>query len=51
MLTHEQYTERLNAVRERIARACRRSGRDPETVALVAVSKYHSARAVAALAQ
>jgi hypothetical protein len=51
MLTHEQYTERLNTVRERIAGACRRSGRDPEAVALVAVSKFHSARAVAALAR
>jgi pyridoxal phosphate enzyme (YggS family) len=29
----------LEAVRERIARACRRAGRDPQTVRLVAVSK------------
>lgn len=31
--------EHLNAVRKSIAEACRRSGRDPESVTLVAVSK------------
>src|SRR5580658_9772019 len=31
--------ERLDLVRERIARACTRSGRDPATVRLLAVTK------------
>lgn len=43
--------ERLTRVNERILRACSRSGRDPSTVSLVAVSKTHEASAVAALAQ
>ena len=43
-------TERLHAVRDRIARAARLAGRDPGDVRLVAVSKFHPARAVAALA-
>jgi pyridoxal phosphate enzyme (YggS family) len=42
--------ERLHAVRDRMARAARAAGRDPEDVRLVAVSKMHPARAVAALA-
>ena len=42
--------ERLHAVRERIAHAARSAGRDPRDVRLVAVSKLHPARAVAALA-
>ena len=33
--------ERHRAVRERIAAACHRAGRDPEAVTLVAVSKTH----------
>jgi len=43
--------ERLARVNERIAQACARSGRDPSTVSLVAVSKTHPGEAVAALAQ
>jgi pyridoxal phosphate enzyme (YggS family) len=40
--------ERLSGVRARIAAACERAGRDPETVALVAVSKTQDASAVRA---
>ena len=42
--------ERLYAVRERIAHAARSAGRDPRGVRLIAVSKFHPAQAVAALA-
>jgi pyridoxal phosphate enzyme (YggS family) len=42
--------ERLHAVRDRIAHAARMAGRDPRDPRLVAVSKLHPARAVAALA-
>ena len=42
--------DRLHAVRDRIAYAARAAGRDPQDVRLVAVSKFHPARAVAALA-
>jgi pyridoxal phosphate enzyme (YggS family) len=42
--------ERLHAVHDRIARAARMVGRDPRDVRLVAVSKLHPARAIAALA-
>ena len=39
---------RLDRLRERIAAACERAGRDPAAVTLVAVSKGHSAEAVRA---
>ncbi len=39
---------RLEAVRERLRRAAEQAGRRPEDVALAAVSKYHSAGAIAA---
>lgn len=39
---------RLARLRERIAAACERAGRDPAAVTLVAVSKGHSAEAVRA---
>jgi PLP dependent protein len=39
--------DNLQAVRERILRACRAAGRDPLTVALLAVSKTHAAPLVA----
>jgi len=42
--------ERLHGVRERIAHAVRSAGRDPQDVRLVAVSKFHPAWSVAALA-
>lgn len=42
--------ERLEEVRERLAAAARRSGREPQEVRLVAVSKFHPASAVAAAA-
>ena len=38
--------ERLHAVRERIARAAEQCGRDPASVRLVAVSKFHSVEAI-----
>lgn len=38
--------ERLAAVRERIASACARAGREPEDVQLVAVSKRHPPEAI-----
>ncbi len=46
----ESAAARLGAVRERIARACDASGRDPATVQLLAVSKTFGAAAVRALA-
>ena len=39
--------ERLGEVRHRIERACKRYGRDPQTVRLVAVSKTYDADAIA----
>lgn len=41
---------RLHRVRERILRACARSGREPSSVTLAAVSKLHPPEAVRALA-
>ncbi|MCZ2828286.1 YggS family pyridoxal phosphate-dependent enzyme [Modestobacter sp. VKM Ac-2986] len=46
----ERLTANLRAVRERIDAAARAAGRDPATVALLAVSKTHPAEAVAVLA-
>jgi len=40
--------ERVRAVRERIAAACERAGRDPSEVTLIAVTKTQPAEAVAA---
>ena len=42
--------ENLARVRERLAAACARAGRDPAEITLVAVSKFHPPAAVAALA-
>ncbi len=42
--------ERLDGVRDRLAEAARRSGRRPEAVRLIAVSKFHPASSVAAAA-
>jgi len=39
--------DNLQRVRERIAGACARAGRDPASVTLVAVSKFHPAESVA----
>ncbi|MFZ5426264.1 MAG: YggS family pyridoxal phosphate-dependent enzyme [Thermodesulfobacteriota bacterium] len=50
MLTREQAASNLQRVRERIANACLKAGRDPASVTLVAVSKTHPAQAVAAMA-
>ncbi len=44
----DSLAERLNAVQERIQAACARSGRRPEDVTLLAVSKNHPAETVAA---
>lgn len=44
-----QLHENLAAVRERIAAACRRAGRQPDTVRLVGVTKYVSPELTAAL--
>ena len=43
-----EIAERLASVRERIARACQVHGRDPRSVRLVAVSKFHSVAAMRA---
>ncbi len=43
-----QITERLDAVQERIVRACQRVGRRPEDVTLIAVSKTFPVEVVAA---
>lgn len=40
---------RLDKVKGRMAKACARAGRDPESVRLVAVSKFHPASDIAAL--
>ena len=45
---HVGFARRLSLVRERIAAAARRAGRDPGEVLLVAVSKRHPPEAVAA---
>ena len=46
--SHTAIVAALAAVRNRIETAARRSGRDPASVTLVAVSKFHPAEAVAA---
>lgn len=45
-MTQTVMAERLAEVRARMAEAARRSGRSPEAVRLVAVSKFHPAEAV-----
>lgn len=47
----EELARNLAVVRSRVARACARAGRDPESVRLVAVSKFHPASDIAALVQ
>jgi pyridoxal phosphate enzyme, YggS family len=47
----QRLTNNLAKVRTRMAEACRRSGRKPDDVRLVAVSKFHSAEDIAVLAQ
>ena len=41
-----ELAERLNQVRQRIASACERAGRDPSSVSLLAVTKTHPPEAV-----
>jgi hypothetical protein len=43
---YEVFQSRADALREQIASACRRAGRDPATVELLAVTKTHSVEAV-----
>jgi pyridoxal phosphate enzyme (YggS family) len=45
-MTIPDFAARLAAVRERIAGACARAGRDPESVRLIAVSKTHGPETV-----
>jgi pyridoxal phosphate enzyme (YggS family) len=47
--TRKVLAERLDLVRERVASACRRAGRDPKDVTLVAVTKTVSERLAGAL--
>jgi pyridoxal phosphate enzyme (YggS family) len=42
---------RLDAIKQRMDTACARAGRDPESVRLVAVSKFHPASDILALAE
>lgn len=42
----ETSAERLAAVKEEVAAACREAGRDPVSVTLVAISKTHDAEAI-----
>ena len=44
--TYESFKSRADALREQIVAACRRAGRDPATVELLAVTKTHPAAAV-----
>jgi pyridoxal phosphate enzyme (YggS family) len=48
MLTHDEIAARLTVVRERIARAARRAGRDTATVSLVLASKTQPPDAIRA---
>jgi pyridoxal phosphate enzyme (YggS family) len=48
MIEPDDIAGRIARVRERIAVACGRAGRDPSEVTLVAVSKTHGASAIAA---
>jgi pyridoxal phosphate enzyme (YggS family) len=43
--------ERVSSVRQRVAAACERSGRDPKAVTIIAVSKGFGSQAIAAVAQ
>jgi pyridoxal phosphate enzyme (YggS family) len=46
LVTYETFRERAEAVRAQIAAACRRAGRDPGAVQLLAVTKTHPPAAV-----
>jgi PLP dependent protein len=48
-MTYPHVSERVAAVRERIAAACDRTGRDPSEVTIVAVTKTHPSEAVEAV--
>lgn len=47
-MPHSHIAPNVIAVRERIARACDRAGRDPSSVTLIAVTKTHPLAAIAA---
>jgi len=49
-VTHPSLAERIAAVRDRISESCRRAGRDPGSVRLVAVSKTRPAADIEAAA-
>lgn len=51
MITYEEFSARVDAVRTQIATACRAAGRDPVGVELLAVTKTHPAEAVAYVAR
>ncbi|MFP4673235.1 MAG: YggS family pyridoxal phosphate-dependent enzyme [Opitutales bacterium] len=46
VIAYEQFQKNLTGVRERLSAACRRAGRDEREVALLPVTKNHSAEAV-----
>ncbi len=46
MMTADQIAERYQEVRNRVSRACRRSGRNPSEVTIVGVTKGHPAEIV-----
>jgi len=48
MVESDMLPDRIELVKERIARACDNNGRDPESVRLLAVTKNHPAEAVQA---
>jgi PLP dependent protein len=45
----QELAARLNRVKDRVAKVCARAGRDPESVRLVAISKFHPASDILAL--
>src|SRR3982751_5453421 len=50
-ISYEEFAQRLTEVQARIAEACTRSGRDPKSVELLAVTKTHPSLAAEYAAQ
>jgi pyridoxal phosphate enzyme (YggS family) len=46
MISYPEFCDRLSQVQSRMAAACRAAGRDPASVSLLPVTKYHPADAV-----
>lgn len=46
-VTYEEFSRRVEAIRERVAKACEGCGRDPAAVTLMAVTKTHPVEAAA----